>query len=543
MKVLKNYFLILIMESFLFLIGSGCMKMEGPVPSRIAITHFDGEEVSEAILAQGMTYRLHSGVYLSSLTGEQYVGSVFQSGHVSDSLYEVLGSNIGPTVTLQKEGCILAQNPGAVIVRLSAFSLRKGGLDAFTTVRVNSVRVSQPSSLKSQVQAFSVSQLRSAKGETLYGLTMNDRFHLIRSTGVSALSDPQGVALEAQLASGDSVNSPLIWADQGALGFFSAYGKRNAGKDHLTIISFHRDGKPLPGLFDSSATIDIQKIYGGQYSNGVPIAFALVQNKDSSGNPTTLSLFALSHNIVSGVPQVQEGFINEQGKTIEMNVADRSELDRIVQFAQSDQGISYFAMGTDRIKVVSVDHQKGVSIDTPDGMILDRAGSFGFDVSDGTPKIAFIKNGKLLFSQKIAGGWVLAFKELADQVDPSFSPRLISSREDGTVAVSWKTTQNQIKFRLSQDGGNTWIDHLLLPSLPSGMELVVLPCGGMAILTVEASVLKLTFVDALQKQFSSAYDITSLASGIKKIQIFRDHEHIRIFYLLDDGNLYFSNLN
>ena len=104
--------------------------------------------------------------------------------------------------------------------------------------------------------------------------------------------------------------------------------------------------------------------------------------------------------------------------------------------------------------------------------------------------------------------------------------------------MAWKKN-NEMYFQISKDFGATWLqNHLKLSTNASEVELVPLPCGGSGLLTVEGANLNLRFFDDVFKTFSNPI---SLGVGLKKVQIFRERQMVKLFHLDSSGVLYITS--
>ena len=173
--------------SFIFLcLGSmtltflSCMRMGGQAPTRVAITTLEGEEYPQEInLATGMTHRFYSRAFVNTLNGEQSIGAAEQRDSLNDVAFDVMEESVPGVVQSMPNGCLWARGAGQAMVRLSAYSLQKGQLEAFVKLTI-SRGAPQKVNLGS-VQNFSAAQLKTANG-TFYGLTRDTKFSVIRSS-------------------------------------------------------------------------------------------------------------------------------------------------------------------------------------------------------------------------------------------------------------------------------------------------------------------------------------------------------------------------
>ncbi|OGQ34135.1 MAG: hypothetical protein A3G92_05640 [Deltaproteobacteria bacterium RIFCSPLOWO2_12_FULL_38_8] len=520
-------------------IGVGCM---GPpptdTPTRVSITDSEGAEEETISLAQGMTHRLYSGVYVADVVGERYIGVADGKDFLSDNEFSVVKNDptSDPTVIdLKPNGCVVAKKSGIAKVRFSTFSLKAGMLKTIATIQVKDAVV-QPIGLKTGVKDFSVSELRDAVG-IKYGMALDNKFFLVPETVSQTLADSEGIAIE----SSGTAKLPTLWADQLRGGFFVGYGKDVSGKDRLSYMMVDSKGTRVPGAFSALTDVDLKRIYGGQLRNSVPVTLALSKLKDKE----ELGMFGFIGSLTPS-QSINAGFLGG----IEFPLFPDSELDRSVQFSKDPYGGMHFAAGafinhpdsTDANKIETVNQLKiiyygdaGLKIETPAGMTVDRAFAFAFDASGEYPRVIFIQSKNLLFSQRL-GGWVLAFRVVDFDVDETFSPRLLSNSEDGTLVALWKNG-GILKVKMSLDGGATWSEAMSLVNVAVlDAELIPLPCGGTGLLTVESSGVNLRFIDSTQKQFSAPVSISSTA--VKKIKMFRHGRNIRIFYLNQNGGLH-----
>src|SRR3989338_1587196 len=157
------------------------MRMGGQAPTRVAITTLEGEEYPQEInLATGMTHRFYSRAFVNTISGEQSIGDAELKGSLNDVEFDVMEESAPGVVQAMPNGCLWAHSPGQATVRLSAYSLQKGQLEAFVKLNVSSVaslRADQKVDLGS-VSNFSVEQLKTTKG-AFYGLIRSNQFSVI----------------------------------------------------------------------------------------------------------------------------------------------------------------------------------------------------------------------------------------------------------------------------------------------------------------------------------------------------------------------------
>ncbi len=541
-----------------------CMRTGGQAPSRIAITTLEGEEYPEEIkMATGMTHRFYSRAFVSTLSGEQSIGAAEQRDTLTDVAFDVMAeSSPGQVIQVMPNGCLWARNPGQAIVRLSAYSLQKGQLEAFVKMNVSS-GVPQKMNLGS-AQNFSAAQLKTESG-IFYGLTRNTRLSVITGAGQAA-GGIQDASVDQQAT---DVQFPHVWPEKQGSGFFVSYSApRLSTTRRLSTGFFPLSAQTVTASvfsFDHperNSPLDIRKIVGGALSDQRPVVFAVTRDWDPTLNnnqggfsPVHMALFVLVHPGLQSLPTAQpsSAYLYDSSGIIRMAILD-TELDRAIQFSQGASGNFYIAAGTymdttasstDRTKWVNKSDLKFMMHDgsqalaeTPISTLnlgeLAHKKAFALEASLDVPQIVFIrKNDKNLIFLQRAPTWKSA--QLDTSVDDTFSPRLMANTEDGTLLVAWKKN-NEIYFQISKDFGATWLQApLKLSASVSDVELVPLPCGGSGLITVEGINLNLNlrFFDDVFKTFSNPQ---SLGLGLKKIQIFRERQMVKIFHL-DGGNI------
>ncbi|MBI3018696.1 MAG: hypothetical protein HYY61_02240 [Deltaproteobacteria bacterium] len=550
---------------FLCLPLLSCMRMGGQAPSRVAITTLEGEEYPEEIsMATGMSHRFYSRAFVNTLSGEQSIGAAEQRDFLNDVAFDVIEeSSPGQVIQAEPNGCLWARGPGQAVVRLSAYSLKKGQLETF--VKLN-VAASSPQTISlGQVSDFSVAHLKTVNG-TFYGLTRNNQFSIINGEG-NVVGGIQNVTLDAQSMDNKYAQ---VWKDIRNEGFFVSYSAPRQSQRRLSTGFFSLSQPAAPLLsFDNpdknDALLDIRKIVAGALSNRTPVILAVTRdwNPSANNNPggfdsARVAVFALVNQGFNTFQLNQSSyFYFSDGSSGVLKVAltdvELGQLfgDRVIQFSQGQSGHFYIGVGTyavqdpnDRTKFTDKSDLKfmiydgsQLVVETPISALnlgeMANKKAFSLEASFDVPQIVFIRKSdkNLIFLQR-ATAWKSA--QLDTAVDDTFSPRLIANNEDGTLVAAWKKN-NKIYLQISKDFGATWLQNPLeLNASVSDLELVPLPCGGSGLVTVEGSDLNLRFFDDLFKTFSSA---VKLGSGLKKIQTFRERQMIKLFYLDGGGVL------
>jgi len=532
-----------------------CMRMGGQAPTRVAITTLEGEEYPQEInLATGMTHRFYSRAFVNTLNGEQSIGAAEQRDSLNDVAFDVMEESVPGVVQSMPNGCLWARGAGQAMVRLSAYSLQKGQLEAFVKLTI-SRGAPQKVNLGS-VQNFSAAQLKTANG-TFYGLTRDTKF----SGGI------QDASLDSQAT---DVQFPHVWKETS--GFFVGYSApRPSTTRRLSASFFPMSAQTVTApvfSFDhpeKNSPLDIRKIVGSTLNNQRPIIFAVTKDWDATLNNNQggfrgdhMALFVLVHPGLQALPTAQpfSAYLSDGSGVIRMALSD-AELDRGIQFSQGQSGNFYIAAGTymdtgasstDRAKWVTKSDLKFILYDgsqfiveTPISTLnlgeLAHKKAFALEASLDVPQIVFVRKGdrNLIFIER-APTWKNV--QLDTSVDETFSPRLLSNSEDGTLLVAWKKN-NEMYFQISKDFGATWLqNHLKLSTNASEVELVPLPCGGSGLLTVEGANLNLRFFDDVFKTFSNPI---SLGVGLKKVQIFRERQMVKLFHLDSSGVLYITS--
>ncbi|MBI3016442.1 MAG: hypothetical protein HYY62_00345 [Deltaproteobacteria bacterium] len=541
--------------------------MSGQAPSRISITTLEGEEYPEEInLATGMTHRFYSRAFVNTVSGEQSIGAAEQRDVLNDVEFDVMEESAPGVVQAMPNGCLWARSPGQATVRLSAYSLQKGQLEAYVKLNVSSVAsltAAQNRDLGS-VSNFSVEQLKTPKG-TFYGLIRSNQFSVIDGSN-QVVGGIQNVALDRAVVN----TSVRVWKDIQNEGFFTSYGiPGTSPKQKISTrffpLSFQANASSLVSESPENDRIvlAIRKVYGGRSSSGMPVSFVVSRDQDLSTNSQTVTfntervvLFGLvDQNFPVSFPnQFSSSYIPDGSGTSEilrMKLTD-AELNSAIQFAQGQSGLFYFAVGTyavkgqtqgqfthkNALKVIISDGSQH-QVETPLGSdTLASNKAFALEASFDVPQIVFIRSDKkLIFLQRLSGQWKSAQLD-KDDADPDFPPKFIANSEDGTLMVAWKKS-SKLYLQISKDFGANWLQSPLDSGVnASDAALVPLPCGGSGLVTVEGSILNLRFMDDGSKTPSSA---VQLGAPFKEIQIFRERQMIKIFYVDGSGKLYMTS--
>ncbi|MBI4040988.1 MAG: hypothetical protein HY390_03865 [Deltaproteobacteria bacterium] len=519
------------------------MNYEGVKPSSIAIQAFEGDVIDELDLQVGMTHRLYGGVFVSSSTGEHFLGEASKSEFLKDVEFSVVDENAqNPVVSLEPNGCVQALGAGSTLIKLKAFSIHRGQMEAYARLTVRT----QPFSkrvIRTNVEDFSVDQLFLADQKTVYGLTTGSQFHLLEGATLNTLYQP---SFHIESASA-SIAQARLFSDRQGQGFLIGYGRTQAqNEDRLSYGVFNAQGSRV-SFFDSSRKLAIRKIYGFQLSDGIPIVVALSENFKTDGTKKdTLSLYAFKHNLSSGIT---EGFITDPqtSKFIEVPIFQSIPAHKIVKSGQDASGVAYIALGATmaypnsnqpdvgeqrlRLKVVSIDPAKGAVAEEVGGVELASPQAFDLDTHFGSARVVFISNqSELFFMRKQQGVWVPTMTKLSMSANGAFSPKIISSEEDGSIAVLWKGSGDQFHLRISRDGGGLW--SATRTWTMSGLQdwtAYALPCGGATVIAETASSLLSFFASG--GITSSPTTLPGISGPFQKVQIFRERGKLKVFYL------------
>lgn len=528
---------------FLLLMLS-CMKGTQDLPSRVAIVDSDGNERTDFFLLPGMTQRLSAGAFVPTLAGEQFIGAPEASNFLGRSVFQLIDGEL--FVTVGADGCVYAKAEGEAQVQLSVESISKGTLDAFARVHVLTSLQSPPQFLVSGVQDMSVARHRTQFGGTQFG----ERFIGVVTEGSQGdlffhLLNEQGLASSAPaslLSSAEQGTKAKVVADEAGGGFFVGFAKRatDPQKSKLSITEISRDGI-IKNIATANEEISIRGVDGemfGVSQAGIPLFFAL-----SGTEPRKFKIFIFSATS-SGV--VSSGFLTDsaQGGSVELVLND-AELAKILEMAQlrGDRLRQFHLLiGKDgfknQLKFISFDSSLQTNVELIPQATPDQPHAFYWDIFSGVPKVIFIQGERLLFAEKKLGTWVIQFTTpLAEGVDSSFQPRLIESREDGTLSAVWKEKNSlAIHFRISRDGGKNWS----LPffhaaqAFPSRLEGIPSSCGGSALMMLDQNKLELRFFDDIRKS-AVAFPLATIQGSLKKVVHFRDADVIKLFFLDDAG--------
>ncbi len=558
---------ITILILFIGLSMMSCMKMGGDVPSRLAITNADQESPEEITLLPGMSYKVYPVVYSSKEEGAELQMRADQADFLGKVKFSI-DQDESDFLDINSKGCVMAKKIGEGDIHLSAYSLSSGAMQTKTRIKVVPMS-SQAQVIRNNVREFWVSEVTAQDGK-VYGLVVNDHFHMFDQTGQSLMTSSDGIQLEDNLTGLTNVTIPFLWSDPLQSGFFVAYQKKKDDKAQLSYTAIQRNGVRWPVPFNFEMEFSLLKIFGGQFRNTMPLLFSVIQNKDKDGNPSTYSFFAVTQQLlqtkVGEAASTQQGFIldsNDGGKEVEMKItlSTETDFDDVVRMVQDPSGGFTIAYGTslihpnpkvedetksvNRLKFVRIE-SAGASVtsvvEAPQGMDLDGPKAFAIDSRGSNPKVLFIQNGRLLFSQRLGGGWLPSFREVGQGAIADLPPKLTTDTEDGTMMAVWKSSDQKINARFSMDGGFGWLDALNLEVAPTFMDLIPFPCQGSALMTVENNVLQLRFIDETRKKFLDPLILATANGKIKKVMWFKEFEKIRVFYLVEGGELFYLSV-
>lgn len=511
-----------------------CLRGVEDIPSRVAIVDSDGIERTDFFLLPGMTQRLQAGAFVATLAGEQFIGAPEASGFLGGSAFQQVDGDSFVTTAL--DGCVIAKAPGRAIVKLAVESVARGVLEAFSRVHVVSALQTPNRFLGGGIKDVSVTSLRTRFRERLTAMVTEGGngdlvFHVLNE---------QGLATRAALplVSSGAGEKPKVLADETAEAFFIGFAKRTADPQKFNFSIVEIDSRGIEkNIATSQEQIPMRNVEGG-IVGGIPAFFSIAE-----AEALKFKIFIFSAT-ASGV--VATGFLTDpvQRTSIEivLNNAELPNLLGIAQFRQDRAKQFHILLGKDgaknQLKLISFDPSLQMKSELIPQATPDQPHAFSWDIFSGTPKIIFVQGERLLFAEKRSGNWIIQFATpLAEGVDGAIQPRLVESREDGTLVAVWKEKNNAaIHFRISRDGGKNWSLPFFHPSVafPSGLDGIPSSCGGSVLAAVEQNRLGLKFFDDIRKS-SVTFPLVSIEGILKKIVHFREADGIKLFYMDDAG--------